>query len=886
MHKRNRFKPLRPLLLSVFLSVGLTAGSASASYLVEQTALDGSTVPQFQASLPIFGPGYNSTLPRVNAFFHPFLTVKMKEVQQQVLPGFPMTNVWVYEISDSITGKILAPALWPGVTIEAFRNVPTTVTYENHLPSFNPSDPLAQVQGLITVDQEIHWANPLDPTGNLIRFPADADEAMMHNPCMNMPTAKITDPYTGVIYDCDKPYLGPQPAVPHLHGAEDPSYYDGGPDAWFTPAFESIKGPGYSTFNALFNLGNTPLKGTGYTKGLLGLPLFSNWLAQWPFAKPGPGKATYLYDNAQEPGTLWFHDHGLGITRTNVFSGLEAFYFLRDPLNEPRNLPQGAYEVEMAIQDRQFDTKGQLYFPDGWNNASTLASCGSGLPDDPCLNGPPPNPALHVFWIPEFAGDVAIVNGAPWPVMQVEPRRYLFRLLDGSNARMYNLTFGDVAGGEVQPDVWVIGNDDNYLNTPSKINMVFNTSTLPGPGYNTNVFIAPGQRSYVIVDFSKVPINSTVTLLNDAPVPFPMGLSPVPFPFINDPIAPNCAPASVVNGLCPADQPQMSKIMQFQVSVGIKSTDRSCNPAVGGCKRPSPSVSLANVTSNGTGANVIKKRELILKEWEGDGVTFGAPGGPIEVLVQNTRWDGLLSPGLATGFPASTDGMSELPQQGSIEEWDIINLTGDAHPMHTHLTQFQILNRQDFDTDGTLTGNPGGYIGYVDPMTGAVTPGAWPRAFYPDGTTFDATGAPLNGAQPACAAFSGPPFNLYVNTDYSAFNPCPEYGPPLDYLNPTPANADGAIGGNPAIGPYLVGAALPTPSWENGWRDTAVAYPGQVLRLLVRWTPSSTKQWVGQSLAGRNLYGFDPTAGPGYVWHCHIVDHEDNEMMRPYKVVK
>jgi spore coat protein A len=52
----------------------------------------------------------------------------------------------------------------------------------------------------------------------------------------------------------------------------------------------------------------------------------------------------------------------------------------------------------------------------------------------------------------------------------------------------------------------------------------------------------------------------------------------------------------------------------------------------------------------------------------------------------------------------------------------------------------------------------------------------------------------------------------------------------------------------------------------------------------VRWAPTSTpKQWASP---GRNLYPFDPTKSPGYVWHCHIVDHEDNEMMRPYNVAK
>ena len=197
-------------------------------------------------------------------------------------------------------------------------------------------------------------------------------------------------------------------------------------------------------------------------------------------------------------------------------------------------------------------------------------------------------------------------------------------------------------------------------------------------------------------------------------------------------------------------------------------------------------------------------------------------------------WDGTRSPSIADDF---ADGISELPRVGSIEEWDIINLTGDTHPIHTHLTQFQILNRESFDVEG-----------YTE---------AWDAAF----TGVD---VPL---LPGCVA--------------DEF--CPGYGPPLDYLTP---NNDGAIGGNPAVGPYLQGDATPPGEWEAGWKDTAKVQPGQVMRIIIRWAPTSTPLKKNKSMAGKNQYPFDPTKGPGYVWHCHIVDHEDNEMMRPYKVTK
>jgi FtsP/CotA-like multicopper oxidase with cupredoxin domain len=74
------------------------------------------------------------------------------------------------------------------------------------------------------------------------------------------------------------------------------------------------------------------------------------------------------------------------------------------------------------------------------------------------------------------------------------------------------------------------------------------------------------------------------------------------------------------------------------------------------------------------------------------------------------------------------------------------------------------------------------------------------------------------------------------------------------------------------------------PAHEDGWKDTLRMNPHEVTRIIVRFAPTDIP--VGRVSAGDNFFGFDPTKGPGYVWHCHIIDHEDNEMMRPYKVKK
>jgi spore coat protein A, manganese oxidase len=193
------------------------------------------------------------------------------------------------------------------------------------------------------------------------------------------------------------PYRGPIPTIVHLHGAEVLSASDGAPEAWFTS--NGLHGKGYSTVD-----------------------------------ETDANAAIFEYPNNQQATTLWFHDHSLGMTRTNILSGMTAFYLLRDEFDtgeadNPLRLPAEENEVELVIQDRQFDTNGQLLFPDSTANPSLI-------------DGPPGNPGVHPFWIPEFFGDTVAVNGRTWPVLNVEPRRYRFRFLNASNARFYRMGAG------------------------------------------------------------------------------------------------------------------------------------------------------------------------------------------------------------------------------------------------------------------------------------------------------------------------------------------------------------------------------------------------------------------------------------------------------------
>jgi len=670
-----------------------------ASTQVPQTPLLGGAVPKWVDPLPTF---VGTRVTGAN------LTVTMEELQQQVLPStfvypvpFTGTYVWGYKISN---GTVTRGPLYPTYTIEATRGTSTTVKYVNNLVGPAP-DPYPKLQKYLTVDQTLHWADPL-----------------MQHPSMN-------------------PYIGPVPAVVHLHGGEVQSEFDGGPDEWFTP--DGLHGPGYRTLSPT-----------------------------------DPNAAVYFYPNSQEATTLWFHDHTLGATRLNVYAGLAGFYFLRDWANERTDLPGGpadsggpAYEVEIVIQDRMFDTNGQWFFPDS----------------------PPLNPE-HPFWLPEFLGDAIVVNGKTWPFLNVQPRRYRFRFLNGSNARFYRMWLENMLTATPGPVFWQIGTDGGLLNTPVKLDPM-------DPVVPRFFLLAPGERADMIIDFSGF-AGQTLTLRNNARAPYPKGAA--------------------------ADPGTTGQIMQFRVAP-TPVADTSYNPSTLVTPRTqNPIVLLTNgAGALAPGVTPSVTRRLTLNEVMGMAQP-GFPGGPLEVLVNNTKWDGTMSPNIdPTQFP---DGVTEKPGHGSTEVWEIINLTADAHPIHLHLVQFQLLNRQNFN---------------VNKYTKAY------GLAFPGGTS------PVDG-------MSYPP-GVFI----------PAFGPPLPYT-PTPPNT--IYGGNPDITRYLQGPARPPEPNEVGWKDTVIMYPGEVTRIVARWMPTDVP--VGQPGA----FPFDPTTGPGYVWHCHIIDHEDNEMMRPYNV--
>lgn len=243
------------------------------------------------------------------------------------------------------------------------------------------------------------------------------------------------------------PYSG-VPVVTHQHGGHSESESDGLPEAWFTPGFAQMG---------------------------------KDWK-----------KEAYHYDISQQAATLWYHDHALGITRLNVYAGLAGFFLVRDEFDtgrrdNPLGLPAFPYEVPIVIQDRMFTADGQLYY--------------SSMPEEPGQ----PNPTV----LPEFFGDFILVNGQAWPVLDVEPRTYRLRFLNGSDSRFYNMWLAPagMSAFTAGPTIWQIGTDSGLLYAPVPL---------------TQVTFGPGERLDTLVDFAGFE-GTTLILRNNARAPFPKG---------------------------------------------------------------------------------------------------------------------------------------------------------------------------------------------------------------------------------------------------------------------------------------------------------------------------------------------------------------------------
>lgn len=183
-------------------------------------------------------------------------------------------------------------------------------------------------------------------------------------------------------------------------------------------------------------------------------------------------RKVYRYLNDQQGTTLWYHDHALGITRLNVYAGLAGFYIIHDDLEERLNIPKGQYDIPLLVQDKSFNPDGSLFYP-----------------------AEPATPVEGVYpsIVPAFIGNTIVVNGKLWPYMEVEPRKYRFRILNGSNT--VGFTF-KLSNGH---SFWQIGTDGGLIEEPVELQ---------------SFILEPAERIDLIIDFSQLE-GETITLMTE-----------------------------------------------------------------------------------------------------------------------------------------------------------------------------------------------------------------------------------------------------------------------------------------------------------------------------------------------------------------------------------
>ncbi len=600
----------------------------------------------------------------------------------------------------------------------------------------------------------------------------------------NLPGGKHIIPNDTTIMGANE---GNNRSAVHFHGGLVPWISDGGPFAWWDPA------------------------------GNRGLSFINNQVLN-----PGASlnEAEYYYPLNQTARFGWYHDHAFGITRINAYAGIASGLIIRDDFEAglinkglPNYIEAGGNEIPLIIQDKIFVGPNIAAVDPTWANAVSPAAQGpgslwyahiyernrwrlSGNATGGAVGTTLPAPSV----IPEFFGDTMLVNGTTFPKVSVEPRRYRLRFLNACNARFLNLQFyvadtslngitlnavtgnptnapalcNPVAPG-TSAHVLQIGTEGGFLPKPvmKPINVPFN----PLAPLSSSLVVAPAERPDIIIDFSAHK-GKSIIIYNDAPAPFPMGDPRNDyFPLWN-------LKGNPVNGLTPNGFGPNSRIlMRFDVGTAVTA------PA-----------DLPLVIDTNTDLSAGLDAPLI---------PFGQSTPPVGMAVRqlslNENFDayGRLQQQLGTLVPLASpsagfgraylDPPTEIVTAGSTEVWEIFNTTADVHPMHFHLVNVQVINRQPFQVN-SLGSTKGGVN-----FTGPATP--------------------------------------------------------------------------------------PEPN-ETGWKETVMMFPGTVTRIIMKFDLTGVAITKTAAMGGGTVTAppSPRTGGAEYVWHCHILEHEEHDMMRPLVV--
>ena len=563
--------------------------------------------------------------------------------------------------------------------------------------------------------------------------------------------------------------------VTHLHGGLTPWFSDGTPFQWYSP-----NGQHGSSFM------NIP----GY---------------------PTPaGSCSHYYPNQQSARLVWYHDHAIGLTRLNAYAGVASAYILTDDFEAglvSSGLLPDLVGIPLIIQDKgfvpssigkqdptwQWGNPGDLWYPHVYeanildNEVENVKGRWDwGPTSDPPATGTMPLPALSI--VPEAFFDTILVNGGLYPKVTVAPKRIRFRLLNGSQARFYHLNLyaedksnpGEAKVGIAGPTMYQLGTEGGFL---PAIAIHTNTQPIPLtaeddaiPDGPFNLLLAPAERADVVIDFNGVPVGSTFILYNDSPAPFPGG-DPRNDYFTGD------GDQTAIGGAAntrPGFGPNTRTVLKIVVGTGN-----------GDSISTSTWLSQINIQLRN---NFLTGNQPGLLYTHGDPSVGAFPfhGVADRMLTLNEDFDemgrliqtigtfaqnGVNNQGLPTWGQAYMAPSTENPYAGTTEVWQIMNLTGDTHPIHFHLANVQLIQRQPF------TGDPSGW------------------------------------------SYSGP--------------------------------------------------AIPPDANELGWKETVRMNPGEITTVIMKFDlPDLPTAAMRDAVSPR-------TGGREYVWHCHILEHEEHDMMRP-----
>ena len=835
------------VLAGVFICTPLVAGIQTASAVpVPGGSLDPLTIPKYVTPLVI--PPVMKNTGTANDY-----DIAVRQFQQQILPGGlwanpavspacaddpacnkPATTVWSYGPADQA-----APAVapdpnsqfnYPAYTIENTVGVDTTVDWINDLVDADGN----ALPHLLPVDQTLHWANPL----------ADCSSGELRTDCHGT---------------TDQPYTGPVPIVTHVHGAHVSADSDGYTEGWWLPDADNITCVARDP-----DTGEPLSKPTGYDAGtdtwsVVCEGTIANQLTDRngtvnPNVNQTQGVGNYVYQNDQPSTTIWYHDHSLGMTRLNVYAGPAGFWLIRDTggtetglasgilpgpapvagdtvleLNAPNlvggtvDKRSGIREIPIVIQDRSFNDDGSLFYPDnraffeGLNVEGTAGTMDAQFPGAPEL---------------QIDMDPATSDIAPiW-----NPEAF-FNTMVVNGVSWPKL---EVAPAQYRFRL-LNGCNSRFLNLALKI-----TDPAGNPvTVDKTVWLPLGNKRFN-------PQTTKVSELNFFQIGAEQSLTPT-VTAIKTGTASRLDGPNAINGLrkvtstTPAPDPQQALLMglaeRADVIVDFRGLPNGTVITMTNTAPDAPFGGFPDVPADPTTTGQVMQfvvNNALLGASPTDELRDPVTGVVLNPTTAASNVEDLVvDPAALENFTVAVT--NPVPRELALieEESALICVDVDLAGNVVQLPAFTPVAGACVDAVGNVhpTALPfapkAAVLGTVD-AAGVPTVTLWSD---PIATNPNANG---NGTQTA--------------EQWNIWNFTVDGHPIHIHLVKFKVLGRSRIGG----GSSIINTKNGIQAWENGWKDTVISYPGEITSVA----------------ADFDINGL-------YVWHCHIVEHEDNEMMVP-----